>query len=191
MKYESAAPRYDFRFLGNGNVEVQMPHPNRKGYGMQVVFLALCIFGGLCLVYSMYPYLEPFIPLLLLDSLMTVAICASIADAMFGFELIEVTNASFSHTRNYGCRKKTKHYDITQMGPLKAHVSQMYDSDDSSRVVGTRTQLGFDYGGRTIYIGECFLETEIALFVNHVRPYLPDRIKQPLQGEPTPLQICA
>ncbi|CAK4139009.1 unnamed protein product [Aphanomyces euteiches] len=143
MKYESAAPRYDFRFLGNGNVEVQMPHPNRKGYGMQVVFLALCIFGGLCLVYSMYPYLEPFIPLLLLDSLMTVAICASIADAMFGFELIEVTNASFSHTRNYGCRKKTKHYDITQMGPLKAHVSQMYDSDDSSRVVGTRTQLGF------------------------------------------------
>ncbi|KAG9403291.1 hypothetical protein AC1031_005937 [Aphanomyces cochlioides] len=179
MKYESAAPRYDLRLPGNGNVEVQMPHPNRKGYGMQVVFLALLPISR---TFHSSPSARPAH-----DGGNVRLHCR--CDVWL--ELIGVTNASFSHTRNYGCRKKTKHYDITQMGPLKAHVSQMYDSDDSRRVVGTRTQLGFDYGGRTIYIGECFLETEIVLFVNHVRPYLPDRIKPRLQGEPIPLQICA
>ncbi|KAG9403288.1 hypothetical protein AC1031_005934 [Aphanomyces cochlioides] len=100
-----------------------------------------------------------------------------IVNMLAGFELILVNNTAWSYTRSYGCFKKTKHYNIELMGRLKT-TSVTYDSDDDDGYRRySRKFFGFDYGGRTISMGTCFLDDEIEPFINHLKDYLPNHIK--------------
>ncbi|KAG9403289.1 hypothetical protein AC1031_005935 [Aphanomyces cochlioides] len=174
--FESASPRYDLQILETGGVQVRIPHPKHRG---AVVFMF--IFLGLWLGVGIYVasgapvgFTICTICVILLGVL---SIGFKIADVVFGYELIAISNNAWGYTRSYGCFKTTKHYDIQRMGPLKTTV-MTYDceSDDGHRRY-SRKYFGFDYGGRTILMGGCLLETEIEPLINHLAPHLPKQLK--------------
>ncbi|KAH9143030.1 hypothetical protein AeRB84_012939 [Aphanomyces euteiches] len=190
MEFEAATWRYDLQVFGDGNVDVRVSHPRNECRDVCLLFWFLYVFGfNICMITFFGKFISIWLTLawVLFDLLIVVCMCGVFADLLYGYEHFAITDKSFSYTRSRGCTKQTRHYDINLMGPLKAtgRVCQ-----DNYKRRAARMQFGFDYGGRMISMGDCFLSDEIDPFLNRLTPYLPDKIKPLTQVNAQLLMWC-
>ncbi|CAK4664235.1 hypothetical protein LEN26_016714 [Aphanomyces euteiches] len=174
--FESASTRYDLQLVETGQVQVRIPHPKQRVAVMiMVLFLGLWIGVGTFVASKAPVGFTIFASCIIVVGVLSIGI--KLADIECGYELIVVSETAWSYTRSYGCFKTTKHYDIKLMGPLKSAIVTVCSHDESRHQNRTRKCFGFDYGGRTILMGACLLETEIEPLINHLAPHLPNHLK--------------
>ncbi|KAF0727894.1 hypothetical protein Ae201684P_009569 [Aphanomyces euteiches] len=180
MHFESAAPRYDLQQLSNDDVQVRMPYPRRLGIlVISAAFLVIWVGVGAFMAFGTGAPAGFSIGAICITLIGLLFVGGNLIDMIAGFELIVVNNTAWSYTRSYGCLKTTKHYNIELMGPLKTTTVTFFrrEHDNDRRYSRTKKCFGFDYGGRTISMGFCFLDEEIEPFINHLKDYLPNHIK--------------